>query len=326
MQQRSLGPFSVSAIGMGCMNISFGYGDCSDEQAGELLNTSLDAGYTFLDTAELYGAGRSESLIAKYLGGRRNEYTLATKCGLTANGMDGRPEVITKSCEGSLKRLKTDVIDLYYLHRADPKVPIEETVGALGRLVEAGKVRTIGLSEVSTENLRKAAAEFKITALQSEYSLWSRTPERGILDACRELDVVMVPFSPLGRQFLTGKSPDVSQLPDSDLRCTIARPRFEPDAFEKNMQLMMRYGEIADEVGCTKAQLGLAWLLAKQSGAMIPIPGTRNPEHAVENAGAADVQLSPAVVDELDALINEKTVVGTRYTSERMASSDSERD
>ena len=326
MQQRSLGPFSVSAIGLGCMNISFGYGECSDEDAGKLLNASLDAGYTFFDTAELYGAGRSESLIAKYCSERRGEFTLATKCGLKSNGMDGRPEVIMKSCDESLKRLKTDVIDLYYLHRADPDVPIEDSVGALGRLVEAGKVQTIGLSEVSTENLRKANAEFTITALQSEYSLWSRTPERGILKTCQELGVVMVPFSPLGRQFLTGQSPDVSQLPDDDLRCTIARPRFEPEAFAKNMQLMTRYGEIADAVGCTKAQLGLAWLLAKESGSMIPIPGTRNVSHAEENAGAADVVLEASVVTELDELINEKTVIGTRYTSERMASSDSERD
>ena len=326
MQQRALGPFSVSAIGLGCMNISFGYGECSDEDAGKLLNASLDAGYTFLDTAELYGAGRSESLIAKFLESRRHEYTLATKCGLTPNGMDGRPEVLLKSCDKSLQRLKTDVIDLYYLHRADPKVPIEESVGALARLVEAGKVRAIGLSEVSTETLKRAHKEHQITALQSEYSLWSRTPERGILNACKELGVVMVPFSPLGRQFLTGKSPDVSQLPDDDLRCTIARPRFEPEAFKKNMQLMTRFGEIANDVGCTKAQLGLAWLLAKESGAMIPIPGTRNVSHAVENAGAADVALTSDVVDELDTLINEKTVTGTRYTSDRMASSDSEKD
>jgi len=326
MQQRSLGPFSVSAIGLGCMNISFGYGECTDEDAGNLLNASLDAGYSFLDTAELYGAGRSESLMAKYLHSRRSEYTLATKCGLTPTGMDGRPEVITKSCDESLKRLKTDVIDLYYLHRADPKVPIEESVGALGRLVDAGKVQTIGLSEVSTETLKRACAEYKITALQSEYSLWSRTPERGILKACQELGVVMIPFSPLGRQFLTGKSPDVSKLPDDDLRCTIARPRFEPEAFEKNMRLMTRYGEIANEVGCTKAQLGLAWLLAKESGAMIPIPGTRNAAHAVENAGASEVVLSVGVVDELDALINEKTVIGTRYTKDRMESADSEKD
>ncbi len=326
MQQRTLGPFSVSAIGLGCMNISFGYGDCTDEEAGELLNTALDAGYTFLDTAEMYGSGRSESLIAQYLLKRRNEYTLATKCGLTASGMDGRPEVLTKSCEGSLKRLKTDVIDLYYLHRADPKVPIEESVGALGRLVEAGKVRTIGLSEVSTETLRQAHAEFPITALQSEYSLWSRTPERKILAACKELGVTFVPFSPLGRQFLTGHSPDVSELPDNDLRCTIARPRFEPDAFKNNMKLMDGFGAIADAQGCSKAQLALAWLLHSEQGGLIPIPGTKTPAHAVENAGAAQVQLSAETMAELNELINESTVTGTRYTADRMASADSEKD
>jgi len=326
MQQRKLGPFTVSAIGLGCMNIAFGYGECSDEEAGELLNASLDAGYTFLDTAELYGAGRSESLMAQYLHSRRNEYTLATKCGLSANGMKGSPEEIRKSCEGSLQRLKTDVIDLYYLHRADPKVPIEESVGEMGRLVDEGKVQTIGLSEVSTENLKRAHKERAITALQSEYSLWSRTPERGILNACRELGVTFVPFSPLGRQFLTGESPDVSALPEDDLRCTIARPRFEPDAFEKNAKLLKRFGEIADANGCSKAQLALAWLLNIEEGALIPIPGTRNPDHARDNAGAASVSLDAPTLTELNELINESTVIGDRYTADRMASADSEKD
>jgi len=326
MQQRNLGPFKVSAVGLGCMNISFGYGECSDDDAGTLLNESLDAGYTFLDTAELYGAGRSESLIAQYLHSRRNEYTLATKCGLSADGMKGSPAEIRKSCEGSLKRLKTDVIDLYYLHRADPKVPIEESVGEMGRLVDEGKIQTIGLSEVSTDNLKRACNEFNITALQSEYSLWSRTPERGILEACRELGVAFVPFSPLGRQFLTGESPDVSQLPDDDLRCTIARPRFEPEAFKENVKLLNRFGEIADENECSKAQLALAWLLNIEEGALIPIPGTRNPDHAKDNAGAASITLSAPALVELNELINESTIIGQRYTADRMASSDSEKD
>ena len=240
--------------------------------------------------------------------------------------MDGRPESIVKSCEGSLKRLKTEVIDLYYLHRADPKVPVEESVGAMARLVEKGMVQTIGLSEVSTETLKRAHSEYAITALQSEYSLWSRTPERGILDACKELGVTFVPFSPLGRQFLTGASPDVSELPDDDLRCTIARPRFEPDAFKQNVKLLEGFGEIADHLKCSKAQLALAWLLAKEEGAMIPIPGTRSPAHVKENAGAAKVVLDAATVTQLDELINESTVTGTRYTADRMASSDSEND
>ncbi len=326
MQSRTIGPFTVSAIGLGCMNITFGYGDCSDDEAGLLLNTALDNGYTFLDTAELYGSGRSESLMAKYIGHRRGEYTLATKCGLQATGMDGRPETLTQSCHGSLKRLNTDVIDVYYLHRVDPKVPIEESVGALARLVEAGKVRTIGLSEVSSATLRRAHAEHPITAVQSEYSLWSRTPERGMLAACAELDVTFVPFSPLGRQFLTGQSPNVSELPENDLRCTIARPRFEPDAYAHNMQLMQRFEGIANELGCTNAQLALAWLLAQPNNALVPIPGTRNPKHVVENAGASSLELSAEVVAAVDALINDDTVQGTRYTAERMASTDSELD
>jgi len=326
MKNRSLGPFSVSALGLGAMNITFGYGDCTDDEAGQLLHQSLDAGYSFIDTAEMYGNGRSEALIGKCLKTRRSEFTLATKCGLTANGMDGRPEILTRSCDESLKRLHTDVIDLYYLHRVDPKVPIAESVGAMSRLVEAGKVRTIGLSEVGVENLRAAHAEHPITALQSEYSLWSRTPERGILAACRELGVTFVPFSPLGRQFLTGLSPSVSDLPDNDLRCTIARPRFEPEAYEQNMRLMTRFGEIAESCGCSKAQLALAWLLTIEEGTLIPIPGTRSPAHAIENAGADAVVLSDAVVAELNELINDSTVVGERYTSDRMASADSERD
>ena len=199
-------------------------------------------------------------------------------------------------------------------------------MGALARMVEKGMVQTIGLSEVSTQTLKRAHSEHPITALQSEYSLWSRTPERGILDACKELGVTFVPFSPLGRQFLTGCSPDVSELPDNDLRCTIARPRFEPDAFRENEKLLDQFGQIADQLKCSKAQLALAWLLAKESGAMIPIPGTRNPDHVKENAGAANVDLDETTVTQLDELINESTVTGTRYTADRMASSDSEND
>ncbi len=327
MHQRKIGSLAVSAIGLGCMNIAQGYGPADDETSITLLNRALDAGYTFLDTALVYGEGHSETLIRTALSSRRNEYVLATKCGLSrAGGIDGRPETLMEQCNGSLERLGTDVIDLYYLHRVDPKVNIEESVGALGRLVEQGKVREIGLSEVCTANLLRAQAEHPIAALQSEYSLWSRTPERGILDACRQHGITFVPFSPLARAFLTGKASDVTELPDNDLRCTIARPRFEPDAFAQNSKLLRPYGAIAERTGCSMAQLALAWLLALQDRTMVPIPGTKHIDFMLENGAASEIELDAETVAELDKLINEETIVGTRYNEDRMRDADAERD
>ncbi|TNF90971.1 MAG: aldo/keto reductase [Gammaproteobacteria bacterium] len=331
MQQRKLGPFTVSAIGLGCMNVSMGYGPrIADDEAGRLFNAALDQGYSFLDTASLYGLGHNESLIGKYLKSRRDEYVLASKCGFsrTEDGktvMDGRPEVLMQTCEDSLRRLDTEVIDLYYLHRIDPKVPVEESVGALARMVQQGKVRTIGLSEICNDSLRRAHAVHPITAVQSEYSLWTRTPEQKILATCAELGIGFVPFSPLARQFLTGKSPDVTQVDENDIRATIARPRFEPENFAKNSQLLIPFGAIAEREGCSMAQLALAWLLA-QGDSIVPIPGTRHADRMIENAGAAAIELSPATVEELDALINEDTVAGYRYTDALMKSTDSEKD
>ena len=332
MQQRQLGPFTVSAIGLGCMNVSMGYGPrIEDDAAGALFNAALDCGYSFLDTASMYGRGHNESLIGKYLAHRRDEYVLASKCGFSWDDEDGnayfdaRPEVLAQTCEGSLRRLNTEVIDLYYLHRIDPKVPVEDSVGALARLVEQGKIRTIGLSEVSADSLRRAHAVHPITAVQSEYSLWSRTPERRILAACAELGVAFVPFSPLARQFLTGKSPDVTGVIEDDIRATIARPRFEPENFARNSELLIPFGAIAERCGCSMAQLALAWLLA-QDGGLTPIPGTKHHDWMVENAGAADIALDRATIDELDALINEDTVAGRRYTDALMQSVDSEKD
>lgn len=306
------------------MNMSMGYGPADDDESIRLLNEALDVGYTFLDTAQVYGSGHNEELIGKALSARRNEYVLATKCGLSRVGISGDPKGIYESCENSLKRLQTDVIDLYYLHRVDPDIPIEESTGALSRLVEQGKVREIGLSEVCSENLRRAHAEHPVAALQSEYSLWSRTPERGILDVCDELGVTMVPFSPLGRAFLTGKSADVSQLIETDLRCTIARPRFEPEAFKKNSELLVPYGKIAEENNCSMAQLALAWLLHRKND--VPIPGTKHIEYMKENAGASGIELSEDTVTELNALINEDTITGNRYIDDRMVEADAERD
>ncbi len=324
MRNRKIGSLTVSEIGLGCMNMSMGYGPADDDESIRLLNEALDVGYTFLDTAQVYGSGHNEELIGKALSARRNEYVLATKCGLSRAGISGDPKGIYESCDNSLKRLQTDVIDLYYLHRVDPDIPIEESTGALSRLVEQGKVREIGLSEVCSENLRRAHAEHPVAALQSEYSLWSRTPERGILDVCDELGVTMVPFSPLGRAFLTGKSADVGQLIETDLRCTIARPRFEPEAFKKNSELLVPYGKIAEENNCSMAQLALAWLLHRKND--VPIPGTKHIEYMKENAGASGIELSEDTVAKLNALINEDTITGNRYVDDRMAEADAERD
>ncbi len=324
MQQRNIGSLKVSAIGLGCMNMSSGYGPADDAVSTRLLNEAIDVGYTFFDTAQVYGFGHNEELIGKALATRRQEFVLASKCGLSKDGINGDPDGIIKSCEASLRRLKTDVIDLYYLHRVDPDIDIEESTAALATLVKQGKVREIGLSEVCCDNLQRAHAVHPIAALQSEYSLWSRTPERGILEACDNLGVTMVPFSPLGRAFLTGKACDVSQLPEKDLRCTIARPRFEPEAFAENSRLLIPYAEIAEQNNCTMAQLALAWLLNRQND--VPIPGTKHIEFMKENAGAADVVLDTETVAKLNQLINESTVVGARYEDKRMAEADAERD
>ena len=331
MQQRQIGPFSVSAIGLGCMNVSMGYGErLADDESGSLFNAALDQGYSFLDTASLYGLGHNESLIGKYLASRRNQYILASKCGFsrTEDGntvMDGRPEILRQTCEDSLQRLNTDVIDLYYLHRIDPKVPVEESVGALAQLVEQGKIRTIGLSEISDDSLRRAHAVHPITAVQSEYSLWTRTPERKVLATCREIGAAFVPFSPLARQFLTGKCRDVTTVTEDDIRASIARPRFEPENFSRNEQLLIPFGDIAARNGCSMAQLALAWLLA-QGDHIVPIPGTKHMDWMIENAAAGEIALDSTTVDELDRLINEDTVAGLRYTDALMASTDSEKD
>jgi len=331
MHRRKLGPFTVSAIGLGCMNLSMGYGKSDKKEGVQLLNECIDAGYTFLDTASMYGMGHNEELIGKTLSHRRDEYLLASKCGIVKNNsggteLDGRADVIRQTCEDSLRRLQTDVIDLYYLHRLDPKIPIEESVGALSDLVREGKIKTIGLSEMCAETTRRAHAVHPITAMQSEYSLWTRTPERKILAVCDELDIVFVPFSPLARSFLTGITRNVNQVDEGDIRSTIARPRFEVANFNKNLKLLIPYKRIADEQDCTMAQLALAWILARHGNRMIPIPGTKDIDHMRENAGAGDIYLSDEVVQSLDELINETTVAGRRYTDGLMASTDSERD
>lgn len=331
MKQRKLGPFNVSAIGLGCMNISMGYGPRpSDDECGRLFNLALDNGYTMLDTAAMYGMGHSENIIGKYLSHRRHEYTLASKCGIFRNDQDKaeincRPEVLLKTCEDSLRRLNTEVIDLYYLHRVDANVPVEESIGALSRMVEQGKARTIGASEIGDVNLRKAHATHPLVAVQSEYSLWTRTPERKVLATCEELGISFVAFAPLARQFLTGQCTDLTQFDENDIRCTNARPRFEPENFAQNEKLLTPYGKIAERINCSMAQLALAWLLARGDN-IIPIPGTKHVDYMIENAGAGDITLDQETVEELDQLINEDTVYGDRYQSALMGSIDSEKD
>ena len=330
MQQRQLGPFSVSAIGLGCMNICHAYGaPVSEQQAERVLLAALDAGVTHFDTAALYGFGASETLVGKYLAQHRARFTLASKCGMqgvpNADGVkvrviDGRPDTIKATCEDALRRLQTDVIDLYYLHRWDKQVPIEESVGALGDLVRAGKIRSIGLSEVSATTLRKAHAEHPIAALQTEYSLWTRNPEIAVLQACRALGVSFVAFSPVARGFLCAPM-DVSTFDAKDIRRTM--PRFAPENHARNMALLPAYGAIAAEVGCTPSQLAIAWLL-HQGDDILPIPGTTSVEHLLDDLGAANAALSADVLARLDALINQHTVHGDRYNAQANSEVDTE--
>ena len=326
MQTRRIGPFEVGAIGLGCMNLSHAYGAPPSPAAAEaLLLKALDLGVNLFDTAALYGFGANESLLGRVLAPHRARFTLASKCGMTGvdgvRVIDGRPETLRRNCEESLQRLRTDVIDLYYLHRWDRKVPIEDSVGALAHLVRAGKVRAIGLSEVSAATLRRAHAVHPISALQNEYSPWSRIVEFAALEACRVLGVALVAFSPVARGFLSGRLRDVSGFDAKDIRR--AMPRFQGENFSANLRLLDGYTALAAEAGCTPAQLALAWLLARGPH-IVPIPGTTNAAHLAENLGAADVALAPAIVDRLDALVNRHTVAGPRYNAGTQAEIDTE--
>lgn len=326
MEMRNVGPFEVSAIGLGCMGLSHGYGPPTPrDQAERVLQGALDAGYSFFDTAAVYGLGHNETLVGEVLGSRRSEFTLASKCGITVGDerkIDGSPANIRDTCERSLKRLKTEVIDLYYLHRWDRRVPIEDSVGALAELKAEGKIRAIGLSEVSASTLRRAHATHPIAALQTEYSPWTRNPEIAVLDACRELGVTFVAFSPVGRGFLAGGVRDPAKFQDGDMR--IAMPRFQGQAFEANLAMLDRFAAVARDAGCTPAQLCLAWLLRKDPK-IVPIPGTTRPKHMRENAGAAQVVLSDETMASVDDLVNERTVTGSRYPPAMQSAVDTER-
>jgi aryl-alcohol dehydrogenase-like predicted oxidoreductase len=327
MHTRKIGPFSVSAIGVGCMSLSHAYGTPPDPAtAANVLLKALDLGYTHVDTAALYGFGANETLVGNTLKHRRRDVTLASKCGMFRNEagvrtIDARPETLKKTCEDSLRRLQTDVIDLYYLHRWDKKVPVEDSIGAMADMVREGKVRALGISEVSADTLRRAHATHPIAAIQTEYSLWTRNAEIAVLDACKELDIAFVAFSPLARGFLTGELRDMSALPAKDIRH--AMPRFQPEHFPKNLKLLDGFSAIARENGCTMGQLALAWLLAK-SDIVIPIPGTTRLDHLAENAGADKVRLKPDAVTRMDALINPGTVSGPRYNAPTQAEIDTE--
>ena len=329
MKQRQLGPYTVSAIGLGCMNLSHAYGAPPAPDVGEaLIHRALDLGVTMFDTAALYGFGTNELLVGRALKAHRSEITLCSKGGMAGVSfpdgvkrvIDGRPETLRKNCEDSLSRLGTDVIDLYYLHRWDKQVPIEDSVGALSDLVRAGKIREIGLSEVSATTLRKAHAVHPIAAVQTEYSLWTRNPEIAVLKACEELGTTFVAFSPVARGFLCGPL-DIQSLDAKDIRKSM--PRFTSENYAANFKLFAPYQQLANEVGCSPAQLALAWLLHKAPH-IIPIPGTTSEQHLLDDLGAANIQLSSEMMAKLEALINETTVHGSRYNAQANSEVDTE--
>ncbi len=322
MQYRRLGKSSlvVSALGLGCMGMSQSYGTPDDAESVATIHHAIDRGITMLDTADMYGGGTNEELLAPVLAKRRNEVILATKFGNMRQpdgrflGVNGRPEYVQQSCEASLQRLKISTIDLFYLHRVDTSVPIEETVGAMARLIEQGKVRYLGLSEAGAKTTRRAHATYPITALQSEYSLWTRDPEGEILSTCRELGVGFVPYSPLGRGILTGQVKSADFGPKDFRRMS---PRFQGENFRKNLQLVERVEKLAAEKRCTPAQLALAWVLA-QGPDIVPIPGTKRRTYLDQNLGALDVTLSPAELKQIDGVLPRGAAVGARYPEEYM--------
>ena len=330
MPQRNIGPFKVSAVSLGCMNLSHAYGAPPSPQAAEkLLLRALDLGVTMFDSAALYGFGANETLVGRVLKPHRSKFTLASKGGLAGvqfdDGMkrviNGRPEAIRRNCEDSLNRLQTDVIDLYYLHRWDKQVPIEDSVGALSDLVREGKVRAIGLSEVSAATLRRAHAVHPIAAVQTEYSLWTRNPEIAVLGTCQQIGAALVAFSPVARGFLTGRLRDVSAFDGKDIRRGM--PRFQPDNYAANLRLLEGMAGIASDVGCSMSQLALAWLLA-QGEHVVAIPGTTRIEHLEENLGADGVHIGAREMARLNALINQLSVSGRRYSAASQAEVDTE--
>jgi aryl-alcohol dehydrogenase-like predicted oxidoreductase len=327
MEKRKLGSLEVSALGLGCMGMSAFYGSTDEDEAVATIQRALELGINFLDTAQLYGPMTNEELVGRAIKGRRDEYVIATKFARriepttkpgdlsTLGPLDGSPEHVRSSIEGSLRRLGTDHVDLYYQHRVDPNVPIEETVGALAELVEQGKILHIGLSEAAPDTIRRAHDVHPITAVQTEYSLWSREPEAEILPTCRELGIGFVPYSPLGRGFLSGRFTRPEDLDEGDFRRH--GPRFTGENLEANLKLAAKVQEIAQEKGIAPAQLALAWVLA-QGEDLVPIPGTKRRKYLEENAGAVDVELTDEDLARIDAELPE--VSGDRYDEAGMAS------
>ncbi len=326
MQIKKLGSQGIAAseIGLGCMGMSEFYGSRNDEESIKTLYHAIELGMTFWDTADMYGPYHNEELVGKALKGNRDKVTLATKFGIVRDpanpqlrGVNGKPDYVKKSIEGSLKRLNVDLVDVYYLHRVDPSTPIEETVGAMSDLVKEGKIRGVGLSEVSPETLRRAHKVYPITAVQTEYSLWTRDPEDGILDACRELGVAFVAYSPLGRGFLTGQIKKYEDFADNDYRRF--SPRFQGENFQKNLDLVHRIETLASQKCCTPSQLALAWVLA-QGDHIFPIPGTKRIKYLDENAGALNVSFTGKELEEINNIFPKNAAAGLRYPEQAMGS------
>jgi aryl-alcohol dehydrogenase-like predicted oxidoreductase len=326
MKIKALGSqgLKASEIGLGCMGMSEFYGQRNDEESLKTLDRSLELGINFWDTADAYGPHLNEILVGKALKGKRDRVTLATKFGIVRDpadpakrGFNGSPAYVRSACEASLGRLGIETIDLYYLHRVDNDTPIEETVGAMAQLVKEGKIRAIGLSEVTEGTLRRAHAVHPVTAVQSEYSLWTREPEDGVLETCKELGIAFVAYSPLGRGFLTGGIKKFEDLAADDYRRF--SPRFQGENFQKNLELVQKIGQLAAEKGCTPSQLALAWVLA-QGDTIFPIPGTKRISFLEENAGALQVQLTTAELSAIDQIAPKGVAAGSRYSAEMMVS------